>query len=114
VLSIDAAANRIVVGPRAAAGHAVRLRDVNWLVPPAPLRCTVKLRAREAPHPATVRPTAEGAVVTLDRPALAAPGQACVFYLGERVLGGGFICRPNAVDAPGVGAAYPAAQGTAA
>jgi tRNA-specific 2-thiouridylase len=29
---------------------------------------------------------------------LPAPGQACVFYDGERVTGGGFICRPE--DAP--------------
>ena len=33
---------------------------------------------------------ADGTVL-LDEPALAAPGQACVFYQGERVLGGGFI-----------------------
>jgi tRNA-specific 2-thiouridylase len=39
-----------------------------------------------------VVPTAEGAEVHLAEPALAAPGQACVFYQGERVLGGGFIC----------------------
>ena len=36
-------------------------------------------------------PTATGAEVCLDEPALAAPGQACVFYDGDRVLGGGFI-----------------------
>ncbi len=39
---------------------------------------------------------AGGAEVRLDAPALPAPGQACVFYDGERVLGGGFICRPDA------------------
>ena len=45
-----------------------------------------------------------GAEVRLDAPALPAPGQACVFYDGARVLGGGFICRPDAaatVDAAG-------------
>ena len=73
------------------------LREVNWLVaPPADaLRCTVKLRAREAPQPATVRATADGAAVRLDAPALPAPGQACVFYDGDRVLGGGFIRAPG-------------------
>ncbi len=55
------------------------------------MRCAVKLRAREAPHRATVHATPDGAEVLLDEPALAAPGQACVFYDGERMLGGGFI-----------------------
>jgi tRNA-specific 2-thiouridylase len=67
---------------------------MNWLTSPAPLRCTVKLRAREAPHGASVVPEGAGAVVRLDSPALAAPGQACVMYDGERMLGGGFIARP--------------------
>ena len=42
---------RLVVGP-GPGDRTVRLRDVNWLLPaPAvPLRCRVKLRAREAPH----------------------------------------------------------------
>ncbi len=53
--------------------------------------CEVKLRAREAPHPAVVRRTARGAEVELETPALAAPGQACVMYRDSRVLGGGFI-----------------------
>jgi tRNA U34 2-thiouridine synthase MnmA/TrmU len=65
----------------------------------------VKLRARELPHPAELVPDGEGALLHLDTPALAAPGQAAVFYDGSRVLGGGFIRAPApAVDA-GAGAA---------
>ena len=91
VRSVDAGRRRVVVGPRGGGACDVRLREMNWLVPPAPVRCEVKLRAREAPHGAWVRPTADGAAVELDKPALAAPGQACVMYAGSRVLGGGFI-----------------------
>ena len=39
-------------------------------------------------------------MVTLDHPAEAvAPGQACVFYEGDRVLGGGWIARAEAPPA---------------
>ena len=51
-------------------------------------------RCRAAPR--RVR-RAEGCV-QLATPALPAPGQACVFYDGSRVLGGGFICRPDGGD----------------
>ncbi len=97
VVATEPGSRRIVVGPRSVGVRAVSLREVNWLVePPAEwLRCMVKLRAREAPHPALVRPTEGGAEVRLDAPALPAPGQACVWYDGDRVLGGGFICRPG-------------------
>jgi tRNA-specific 2-thiouridylase len=40
--------------------------------------------------------TQTGAEVALDAPALPAPGQACVFYDGDRVLGGGFILAGGA------------------
>ncbi len=98
VVAMDARARRIVVGPRESGTDIVRLREVNWLVEPPSegLRCTVKLRAREEPQGAVVRRLADGADVRLDAPALPAPGQACVFYDGARVLGGGFICRPAA------------------
>ena len=93
VVGLDAATRRVTIGPRDSGRREVALRDVNWLTPPASRRITVKLRAREAPHGAELTPTPDGAEVLLDRPAMPAPGQACVFYDGTRILGGGFIRR---------------------
>jgi tRNA-specific 2-thiouridylase len=95
VVALDPGTRRVVVGPRDAGTRVVRLREVNWLVPPpaGPLACQVKLRARETPQPAMVQATGWGAEVRLDSPALPAPGQACVCYDGARVLAGGFIRR---------------------
>ena len=100
VVSLDPATRRVVVGTPVGGTSHVRLREVNWLVPPARRRCTVKLRARETPHDAEIVPTDDGAEVWLDTPALPAPGQACVFYDGERVLGGGFIRSALAARPP--------------
>ena len=90
VQRIDPATRRITIGPRSGGTREINLRELNWLCPApvAPLRIATKLRARDSLHPATV--TADGAL-TLDEPALAAPGQAAVFYAGTRILGGGFI-----------------------
>jgi len=97
VLAVDAERRQVVVGPRTAGSSHVQLRDVNWLTAARALRCTVKLRSREVPHAAEVQPGPDGtATVLLDTPSLAAPGQACVFYDGSRVLGGGFITRAAA------------------
>ncbi len=94
VVALEPQTRRVVVGPRSTGTRHVRLREVNWLVDaPRESRCSVKLRARDAMRPATV--SADG-MVTLDEPALPAPGQACVFYDGERLLGGGFIDTPAA------------------
>ena len=92
---------RVVVGSPARGSRLVRLREMNWLVAPAPRVCTVKLRARDTLRPAQIVPTAHGADVLLAEPALAAPGQACVLYAGDRVLGGGFICPPQAAQVGG-------------
>lgn len=92
VLALDAARNRVVVGAVPTGPATVSLRDMNWLSDEAAVfRCEVKLRAREAPHWATVRRSAVGAEVVLDGAGVAAPGQACVMYRDGRVLGGGFI-----------------------
>ncbi len=91
VTRIDAPNRRIEVGPRHTGGQRILLRDCNSLIAPPdqPMRAMVKLRARETPHPALIDFAAGS--VTLEQPALAAPGQACVVYDGTRVLGGGFI-----------------------
>jgi tRNA-specific 2-thiouridylase len=93
VVALEPGTRRVVVGPRSSGTDRISLREMNWLVSPPPegLRCAVKLRARDVARPATVVRTNEGAEVRLDSPALPAPGQGCVMYDGNRVLGGGFI-----------------------
>ncbi len=97
VLKLDAANARVVVGPRAAlAAHCIRLRDVNWLAPAdAAFECAVKVRSMRPPVSARVTPLEDrAALVEFHAPeAAVAPGQACVFYAGTRVLGGGWIAR---------------------
>jgi tRNA-uridine 2-sulfurtransferase len=93
VVALDASTRRVIVGPRDRGTTQVRLRAVNWLVDPTQetMPCAVRLRARDILRAATVRSLEGGAIVTLAEPALPAPGQACVFYAGSRVLGGGTI-----------------------
>lgn len=107
VAALDAKRRRVVVAPRGnLATTEVPVGDVNWLIPApqAPMPCQVKLRARENPQPAMAHwdvATASLRIV-LEQPAIAAPGQGCVLYDGDRVLGGGFIrSRLRAVDSEG-------------
>lgn len=96
VVRIDAARRQVVVGPKAALLTArVTLREMNWLVPSpvAPLPVEVKLRSTQPRIPALVAAAADdGATLELLRPeAAVAPGQAGVLYIGDRVIGGGWI-----------------------
>ena len=92
VVALDAPRRRVVIGPRRSGTRALQLAELNWLAGPREVvRCAVKLRAHDDLRPASVR--SDGSVL-LDDPALPAPGQPCVLYSGERVLGGGFITSP--------------------
>lgn len=96
VLKLDAENARVIVGPREALqAKSLRLRDVNWLVEPAPMECLVKVRSTRAPVLAIVTPDGNGAhIELLGFEEAVAPGQACVFYNKDsRVLGGGTIMR---------------------
>lgn len=98
VLGLDADRHQVRAGPRSAlAVRTFPLRDVNWLCSePASIDCAVKVRSTRPPVAAYVVLSRDrSARVELDRPEEGvAPGQACVFYDGTRVLGGGFIARP--------------------
>ena len=95
VLALDAARARVVVGPRSSLRtRNIALREVNWLADPAEAAdCTVKVRSMRAPVSARVA-AGEGGTASVElaeAEEAIAPGQACVFYKGDRVLGGGWI-----------------------
>ncbi len=97
VIRLDPKNHRVIVGPKEAlARDALSVRELNWLdgaLPEAGRRVRVKLRSASAPMEAVLHPTSPGwARITLDAPQYGiSPGQACVMYDGDRVLGGGWI-----------------------
>jgi tRNA-specific 2-thiouridylase len=101
VLEIVPSRNEVIVGPREELFAAeCWASSVNWLCDPPieALSCSARIRYHHPPAAATVTPLpGEGAHVVFDEPQSAiTPGQAVVFYDGERVLGGGWIeIRPE-------------------
>lgn len=100
VVDVDAAANRVVVGPaELLARSGLEADRVSWVAgrPPGsrPFEAEVRIRYRGEGAPAVVEPLGEGAVrVRFRTPQRAvAPGQSLVLYAGDEVLGGGRIVR---------------------
>jgi len=100
VIRIEAAARRVVVGPRAEVPETELVAsDVRWLVPPpaGPFEAEVQCRAQRKAAPAVVTPRADarfgvrftgGPEAT---PGPISPGQPAVVYAGDQLLGGGWI-----------------------
>jgi tRNA-specific 2-thiouridylase len=98
VARLEPETRRVVVGPKTALWcRGVELAGVNWLGdgPLVDGGLEVKHRAQEPAVPARLEGAGDGrARVSFVQPqAGVAPGQACVFYHGTRVLGGGWIER---------------------
>lgn len=94
VVKLDAPNKRVIVGPRAAlAQQEFIIKELNWLDDtPARADIRVKMRSMQTPMAASIAPGQAVATVRLDMPYEGiAPGQACVVYDGDRVLGGGWI-----------------------
>jgi tRNA-specific 2-thiouridylase len=101
VVRIEPETRRVVVGPKAAlAKEELVLGEVNWLgeaIPADGLACLAKIRSVSDPVGVRVMPGETGLEAVFDEPQFGvSPGQACVFYDGDRVLGGGWIQREDA------------------
>lgn len=99
VLRVLPERNEVVVGGASELEvGGLRGERVHWLIePPAgPIEATVQIRARHAGCRAEVRSAAGGRFeVDFEVPQRAVtPGQACVFFRGSQVLGGGWIAGP--------------------
>lgn len=111
VVSIDAAANTVVVGPKEAVEGLALLADpVNFVAVPsldAPMEVECRIRYRTAGAKATIEPHRSGGVVTrFEEPQLAiTPGQSVVWYDGDVVVGGGIIERDLSIQSPEPGQA---------
>ncbi len=98
VLDIDPATLRVIVGDEEElACESFEVDRTTWhAAPPTdPLRATVKIRYAHPGVWASITALPDGrAAVRLDEPQRAVtPGQAAVFYDGDRVAGGGWIVR---------------------
>jgi tRNA-specific 2-thiouridylase len=97
VIELDAARNRVVVGEDSALERdSFKVERCNWIPfeePPGEMEVSAKIRYNHPGTPATVRPlSGGGASVRLHQAQRAiTPGQACVFYDGDLVVGGGWI-----------------------
>jgi tRNA-specific 2-thiouridylase len=99
VTGLDPEGAKVIVGEREElARRDCRVVRPNWVSIDAlrkPLRAGVKIRSRHPEAPALISPLEDGSVkVGFDEPQFAVtPGQACVFYQGDCVIGGGWIAR---------------------
>lgn len=98
VCALEPSADRLVVGPREACEVTELVAtDARWVAgtaPDSPLRADVQIRYRHGAAAATVEVAPDGRSFRahFDSPVFAvAPGQAAVVYLGDRVVGGGWI-----------------------
>ena len=95
VVKLDAPNKRVIVGPREALARGTfHIKELNWLDAGGTRDAIrVKMRSAQKPVEATITPSShENAEITLATAYEGiAPGQACVVYDGDRVLGGGWI-----------------------
>ena len=97
VLRIVPETQDVVVGDEADLyDAALTARDAHWVsgTPHGPFEGRVRIRYRHRAAPAVITPRAEGFDVRFEAPQRAiTPGQAAVVYLGDEVIGGGFIAQ---------------------
>lgn len=99
VVSVDSESKQVVLGKKDDLDTSVvRVDGLNWLAdqPASPFECSVKFRYQQQSRDCVVDVTGEDEAVVTPQEAVpgVAPGQAAVFYDGDRVIGGGWIQSP--------------------
>lgn len=99
VVKLDAQRNYVVVGEKNALAHSqFYINEVNWLADVKKSQSVmVKMRSAQSLFHATISHMENGSIcVILDEAQEGiSPGQACVIYDGQRVLGGGWITKQH-------------------
>ena len=68
------------------------VEDINFNCELRPNKCTAKFRYRAEEYPVTLEYLNDGNIlVSYDGVKAVTPGQACVFYLDDKCIGGGII-----------------------
>ncbi|MGC8887924.1 MAG: tRNA 2-thiouridine(34) synthase MnmA [Verrucomicrobiia bacterium] len=99
VVDIDAQNNRVIVGTQQdLVSDRLKVERCNWIMfdnPPQKLEVIAKIRYNHPGAQATVFPQQDGtAIVHFHTPQRAiTPGQACVFFIDDVVVGGGWIVK---------------------
>jgi tRNA-specific 2-thiouridylase len=98
VVAIDAPNRRVIVGEKSCLSTAgCRVENLNWIIPPPDqaFSAACRIRSRHREVRAAITAHHDGSVeVRFKVPQQGVtPGQAAVFYDGDRVLGGGWIAE---------------------
>ncbi len=99
VIEIDKTNNLIVLGEKKYLEKTeVKIKDINWFADNIDInnliRCSARIRSNQKEAPGTLKIKGNEATYIFDRKiASTSPGQACVFYLKDQVLGGGWIAK---------------------
>ena len=100
VVNIDKKNNKVVLGDQSQLKKTtITLENINWLddsISKKNLKCSAKIRSTQKENPGTLRINSEKAEFIFDQEINdTSPGQACVFYLNDQVLGGGWINKKH-------------------
>jgi tRNA-specific 2-thiouridylase len=95
VLSIDAKNNTITVGAKDQLDvQTFKINDLNMFIQLKDFNAEVKIRYRSPKIPCSVKVDGDKAIVEVAQSVQGlAPGQAAVFYNGEKVIGSGWIIK---------------------
>jgi tRNA-specific 2-thiouridylase len=100
VINIDKKKNEVTLGEEKLLKKTIiTLENINWLdesIKKDNLKCSAKIRSTQKESSGVLSVESDKALFTFDEEiSTTSPGQACVFYLQDQVLGGGWITKTN-------------------